>query len=181
MSRTIGAALAVGASVAMLVVSTTTAEAAQATSHATAEESSFVQLQVEHSGKCLAIANGSLQTGSYAVQSTCDESVDHQLFELRPASSGTFELRAKHSGSCLSSNSTNLFVGQRWCFDDSTQRWKVRLVEVTKELYQLRSVEAPQYCLAIDFDKPQDDGTPAMLWDCHDAASQRWRIRPVAS
>ncbi|WP_371648578.1 MULTISPECIES: RICIN domain-containing protein [unclassified Streptomyces] len=176
MSRTVRAALAVGASVAALVGSVTTAQADPSTSRASAGASSYVRLQVEHSGKCLTIQDGAIRNGAYAVQSTCDASADHQLFSLKPAGSGTFELRAKHSGRCLASS--DIEVGQQWCFDDSSQRWRLMLVEVAKDLYELRPMSAPDRCLNIDFWKPEEDGTRAMTWECgHDLA--RWRFLPA--
>ncbi|MFI1176758.1 RICIN domain-containing protein [Streptomyces melanogenes] len=171
MSRTVRAALAVGASVAALVGSATTAQAAPSTA-----ASSYVRLQVEHSGKCLTIQDGAIRDGAYAVQSTCDADADHQLFSLTPAGSGTFELRAKHSGRCLSSS--DIEVGQQWCFDGASQRWRVMLVEVAKDLYELRPMSAPDKCLNIDFWKPEEDGMRAMTSECgHDLA--RWRFLPA--
>ncbi|PKV89887.1 ricin-type beta-trefoil lectin protein [Streptomyces sp. TLI_146] len=176
MFRTVRAALAVGASVAALIGSATTAQAAPSTSHASAGAPSYVRLQVERSGKCLTIQDGAIGNGAYAAQSTCDVGARHQLFSLKPAGSGTFELQAQHSGRCLAGS--DIEVGQQWCFDDSSQRWRVMLVEVAKDLYELRPMSAPDRCLNIDFWQPEEDGTRAMIWDCGSDLA-RWRLLPA--
>ncbi|MEV6400219.1 RICIN domain-containing protein [Streptomyces sp. NPDC051907] len=179
MSRTIRAALAVGASAAALIGSATTAHADQSMARAAADGASFVRLQAEHSGKCLTIENGSLADRTRAVQSTCDDSLAYQLFRLVPTGSATFEVRAKHSGRCLSTGPHYEWeTGQEWCFDSSSQRWSVIMVEVAKEVYELRPVDAPDYCLTVH-DASLNDGVGAYIGRCSGITASRWRIQPV--
>ncbi|WP_414167719.1 RICIN domain-containing protein [Streptoverticillium reticulum] len=175
MSRITRAALAVGASVAALTGVAIPAHAADAAP-------SYVQLQAQHSGKCLTIANGSLRNGGNAVQSTCDDGLDNQLFELTPTGSATFTLRAKHSGKCLEIEDRDTKAGanaqQWWCVDAPQQRWKLVLVDVAQDLYELHPSHAPNRCLDISGGS-KDDGAKAQQWYCNGTEAQRWRIQPA--
>ncbi|MFI9238026.1 RICIN domain-containing protein [Streptomyces sp. NPDC053079] len=177
MSRIIRATLAVGASVAALAGSVTTAHADESTPGTTA-----VQLQVEHSGQCLTIANGSLRNGAGAVQSKCADDADNQLFELASAGSATFQLQAKHSGKCLEVENAGTKAGsnaqQWWCVGQPQQRWKLVMVDVAKELYEIRPTHTPERCLDIS-DSSAKDGATAQQWYCNGTTAQRWRILPA--
>ncbi|MEU4209244.1 RICIN domain-containing protein [Streptomyces sp. NPDC026206] len=181
MSRIIRAALATAASVAALAGSVTTAHADETTPRAAAAPS-FVQLQAQHSGQCLTIANGSLRNGADAVQSKCADDLDNQLFDLAPTGSATFELQAKHSGKCLEVDNADTKAGtntqQWWCVGKPQQRWKLVMVDVAKELYELRPMHAPERCLDIS-DASLKDGANAQQWYCNGTTAQRWRIQPA--
>ncbi|GAA0362980.1 RICIN domain-containing protein [Streptomyces blastmyceticus] len=175
MSRTIRAALATGLGIAALVGGTTTAYADQST-----DTSSFVRLRAEHSGKCLTIENARIGNGAYAVQQSCADDLDNQIFELAPTGSASFEVRAKHSGRCMRYNGGQ-GVQQFWCNGDSNERWRVVLVEVAKGLYELRPMSAPENCLTIDPDASDNDGAHAITLYCIQHPIQRWRVQPVTS
>ncbi|KNB49501.1 RICIN domain-containing protein [Streptomyces caatingaensis] len=178
MFRTTRAALAVGASLAALAGGATTTYAAPA------DTSSFVRLRAEHSGKCLTIEDAKIGEGAYAVQQSCSDDLDNQLFQLRSAGAGTISVWAKHSGRCLGVGpNTDWNVQQLWCPDNSSQRWRVMLVEVAKGLYEVRPAGDPgsqAYCLTIP-GYSQDEGTRALSWTCTGAPSQRWHLQPAAS
>ncbi|MEV5505634.1 RICIN domain-containing protein [Streptomyces orinoci] len=182
MSRTLRALLVTGVSVAALAVGTSTAQANAITSRAAAEAPNYVRLQVEQSGQCLTIKDGTMQEGPYGVQSKCADELDYQLFELRPNGAAAFEIAAKHSGRCLSTGPDFEWkVGQRWCFDSSEHRyWRVQLVEVSKDLYELRPMEALNYCLSISGGS-LEDGAFAHVGNCAGVPNQRWRILPASS
>ncbi|WP_338931295.1 RICIN domain-containing protein [Streptomyces netropsis] len=176
MSRTIRAALAISAGVAALVGSATTAYADQSTARSAARgESSLVKLQVEHSGQCLTIANGSFRDGAKSVQSKCADGLDNQIFRLTPTGTAAFEVRAKHSGKCVIWSSE-----QKWCDGESGDHWRVLMVEVAEELYELRPVAFPGYCLDIT-EASLEDGAKAQTFKCNGTSAQRWRIQPVTS
>ncbi|MGW1199619.1 RICIN domain-containing protein [Streptomyces sp. NPDC002536] len=182
MPRTIRAALAVGASIAALVGGATSAYADQFTDTYTS-----VRLQAEHSGKCLTIENARIGTGANAVQQPCAEDLDSQIFKLRSSRSGTISVQAKHSGRCLAADRASRDVTQLWCSDGSEQRWQVLLVEVAKDLYELRPVNAPEYCLTIPYftddngASSQADGSRAGIYPCNGASNKRWRMLSAAS
>ncbi|WP_274913542.1 RICIN domain-containing protein [Streptomyces sp. WZ-12] len=183
MSRITRAALAIGAGVAALAGSVTTAHADTDTPRA-AVQTSVVQLQAAHSGKCLTIADGSFRNGANAVQSTCTDGADSQLFELVPTGSATFEVRAKHSGKCLEVENSGTQAGanvqQWWCVDGSQMRWRLVMVDVTKELYELRPMHTDLRCLDIK-DSSLKDGANAQSWYCNSTAAQRWQLKPAGA
>ncbi|GCD37773.1 beta-xylosidase [Streptomyces chrestomyceticus JCM 4735] len=179
MPRPIRAALATAAGLTALVGGAATAHAAPAASTPAA-----VQLQAAHSGKCLTIAGGSFNNGANAVQSACVDGLDNQTFELVPAGGGTFEVRAKHSGKCLEVRGAGTAAGdnvwQWWCGEGDHQRWRFRLVEVAKELFELRPEQAPNLCLEVNRSNLAD-GANVAQWTCHGGDNQRWRILPVTA
>jgi hypothetical protein len=170
MSRIARTAVAIGAGLAALIGSTATAHA---------EAPSYVQLQVEHSAKCLTIEGGKIGDAD-AVQSNCKDGLDNQLFELRSAASGSLEVRAKHSGKCLmASGATDWDVAQIWCFGESSQHWRVMLVEVGKGLYELRPVNAVEFCMNV-LDGSYVEGARVDIRTCIGIPSQRWRMLPAS-
>ncbi|MFE0043822.1 RICIN domain-containing protein [Streptomyces albireticuli] len=168
MFRTIRAALAISAGVAVLVGSATTAHAAN--------EPSVVRLQTETGGLCLTVNNGALRNGVRVGMTTCADGLDNQLFELAPIGSAMFEVRAKHSGKCLQDDGTG--VPWQWlCNEGSRERWRVILVEVSKELYQLRPMHRPTDCLSIFY---PIEGIGALITPCEGGDPySKWRIQPV--
>ncbi|MBK0372927.1 RICIN domain-containing protein [Streptomyces californicus] len=173
MARIARTALAAAAGLAALVGGATTAHAEPNTT--------YFRFAVEHSGKCLTVAGGSLADGAAAVQSTCT-SGDNQLFALKPAGQGQFRIQAKHSGRCLTT-SANLDwkVEQAWCGTDlSTQRWRVMLVDMAKDLHQLRPVDQPDYCLTIP-DYSTVEGVRPGIGQCQNVSPQRWTVTASAS
>ncbi|MFD7783569.1 RICIN domain-containing protein [Streptomyces nojiriensis] len=181
MSRIKRAALVACASAAALVCGASTAHAAdQSTARAALDAPSYVRLQSEYTKKCLTIVNGSLRENAYAVDGTCSAEADNQLFRMRPVGTAIFELMAKHSGRCLTRPENVSGVVQQWCSTGSEQRWKVTLVEVAKELYELRPVDRPGECLSVGGQAPGEEPT-AYIVDCYNLPSQRWRLLPAAS
>ncbi|MFF4158871.1 RICIN domain-containing protein [Streptomyces sp. NPDC001678] len=183
MSRIIRAALATAASVAALAGSVTTAHADQVTPSA-ADAPTAVQLQVEHSGQCLTIAKGSLRNGANAMQAKCADDLDNQLFDLAPVGDGTFEVRAKHSGKCLEVEDSGTKAGanaqQWWCVNAPQQRWRLVMVDFTKDLYEIRPTHTADRCLDIKGGS-LDENANAQQWYCNGTTAQQWRIKPVSA
>ncbi|WP_116211389.1 RICIN domain-containing protein [Streptomyces olivoreticuli] len=174
-SRTLRSALAIGASAAVLICSAATAPASAS------QSPSYVRLQVEYSGKCLTVEKGSMRSYAEVIQSTCEDGLDNQLFELIPSGSALFRIRAKHSGSCIYG------TAQRWCVDDGDDesKWRVILVDVTKDLYELRFTtwfdrDADQ-CLTIDPNALNSDGAHTLVQRCIQHPMQHWRLQSVDS
>ncbi|MEV6954237.1 RICIN domain-containing protein [Streptomyces sp. NPDC051183] len=196
MSRIVRSVLAIGASAAVLAAGVTVAVAAAEPSTPSVTASSVtaavasppaVQLKAEHSGKCLAIGNASLRNGTNATQSTCADDSENQKFDMVPTGAGTFELKFKHSGKCLdveSSGTTNgTVVQQWWCVGVQNQRWRLVMVDIANELYELRPAHTAanaQRCLNIA-SAGKDDGAAAQLASCSGSAAQKWRIQPVTA
>ncbi|MFQ6197403.1 RICIN domain-containing protein [Streptomyces sp. NPDC000405] len=155
--------------------------------YASFDDGPFVRLQVEHSSKCLTIKDGTMREGANAVQMKCVDGLDNQLFRMTRAVSGTFNLQPKHSGSCLSSGEDfGWEVGQRWCYlsnsrdedapEEKHNQWTITMVEVADRLYELRPLEAPEYCLSIS-NGSVEDGATAHIGRCGGYSSQRWRMQ----
>lgn len=189
MSRIIRSVLAVGASVAALAGSVTVAAADETPtpSGAAAAVPSAVQLKAEHSGQCLTIAKASLRNGANAVQSACADDAGNQQFDMVSTGAGTFELRAKHSGKCLEVEGAGIKTGsvvqQWWCGGLQHQRWRLAMVDIAKELYELRPAHTAQdmnRCLDVA-SASKEDGASAQLWACNGTAAQKWRIQPVTA
>ncbi|MYV93023.1 RICIN domain-containing protein [Streptomyces sp. SID1034] len=185
MSRTLRATLALGVSVTVLSSGATIAHADQATTaKAGAAAPAAVQLRAEHSGQCLTVVDGSLRNGANAVQSKCDGSLPNQLLKLEPTGSASFEVRIEHSGKCLevenagTQNGAN--VQQWWCSDVPQQRWRLVMVDVVNEIYELRPTHATDHCLDIA-NGSLKDGANAQSWTCNSTPAQRWTILPVKS
>ncbi|WP_167538326.1 RICIN domain-containing protein [Streptomyces albofaciens] len=181
MSRSIRAALAVAGSIAALAGGVTTAHADQATPRAAAASTS-VQLQLALTGKCLTINKGSFANGANAVQQTCADDLDNQVFELVPTGEGAFEVRARHSGKCLevenSGKQAGANVQQWWCTGNPQMQWELNMVDMAKELYELRPTHVADRCLDIDHAKT-DNGANAQSWYCNGTDAQLWRLLPV--
>ncbi|GHF36046.1 RICIN domain-containing protein [Streptomyces morookaense] len=175
MSRIIRAGLAVGLSIAALASSATTAHADQPT-----DAYASVRLRAEHSGKCLTIEDGRIGDGAYVVQQSCAEGMDNQVFQLRSSGQGWISIQAKHSGRCLGVDD-NGDVKQLWCSDATRQYWRVMLVEVAKDLYELRPLRPSEHLCMIIPNSSQDDGVRPVIHICNGANNTRWRLEPTAS
>ncbi|MBD0742218.1 RICIN domain-containing protein [Streptomyces sp. CBMA152] len=181
MSRIIRVSLALTAGAAALAGSLTAAQADENTA-APAAGTATVQLQAAHSGQCLTIEKGSLRNGANAVQTKCADGVDSQLFDMVPTGDGTLELRPKHSGKCLevenSGTTGGANVQQWWCTGGAQMHWRPILVDITKDLYELRPAHAPARCLEIK-SSSLNEGANAQLWYCNGTTAQQWQIKPV--
>ncbi|MFE1559049.1 RICIN domain-containing protein [Streptomyces sp. NPDC058734] len=179
MSRITRAALAVCASAVAVLGGASAAHADQSTSRAALDGPQYVRLQAEYSKNCLAIEKGSLRDVAQAVEAACSTETDNGVFQLRPLGDATFEIMAKHSGRCLSTDGN---IDQHWCDGGSWQRWNVMLVEVTTELYELRPVDGPSACLTVGSRRVFPDDVPtAYLHFCVGSSQQRWRLLPAVS
>ncbi|NEA19793.1 RICIN domain-containing protein [Streptomyces halstedii] len=173
MVRIARTALAACAGLAALACGMTPAHAEQNTS--------YVRFQAEHSGKCLTVASGSLGDGAAAVQSACATGLDNQLFALQQAGQGLLRIQAKHSGRCLTTGPDQSWkVQQRWCTTGSTQTWRLTLVDVAGDLYELRPADALDYCLTVP-DRSTADGVEPYIGQCGGLAPQHWRMTTAAS
>ncbi|MFD9796610.1 RICIN domain-containing protein [Streptomyces sp. NPDC059070] len=184
MSRITRVALAATAGLAALAGTVTAVQADDTTTaKAAAPEVAVVQLQAAHSGQCLTIEKASLRNGAGAVQSTCADGADNQLFEMAPTGDGTLEVRPAHSGKCLevenSATNGGSTIQQWWCSGGGNMRWRPFLVDVAKDLYELRPAHttAPR-CLDIK-NGATTDGANAQLYYCNGSAAQQWQIKPA--
>ncbi|MGW2563610.1 RICIN domain-containing protein [Streptomyces sp. NPDC001514] len=192
MSRIVRSVLAVAASVAALAGGVTVAVADETPTPSTpsavaAVAPSTVRLKAEHSGQCLTIAKASLRNGTDTVQSACADNAENQRFDMVSTGAGTFELRAKHSGKCVEVEASGTTAGsavqQYWCGQGKHQNWRLVMVDIAKDLYELRPAHVPQNttrCLDIT-SASKEDGAIARLWACNGSAAQKWRIEPVTA
>ncbi|WP_328966582.1 RICIN domain-containing protein [Streptomyces sp. NBC_00239] len=190
MSRIIRSVLAVGAGAAAIAASVTFAvagEPAQRAEPVAAAAPAAVQLQAQHSGQCLTVPSGSLRNGVNAVQSACAEGAENQQFDLKATGAGTLEVQFKHAGKCLDVEGAGIKTGtvvqQWWCVGQQQQRWRLIMVDIAKELYELRPahlIGKPGRCLEIK-SSAKDDGAIAQLYACNGTSAQQWRIKPVSA
>lgn len=190
MSRIVRSVLTAGAVAAAVAASMTFAvagEPAQRAEPVAAVAPAAVQLKAEHTGQCLTVPSGSLRNGVNAVQSACAEGAENQQFDLAPTGAGTLEVRFKHTGKCLdvegSGIKTGTVVQQWWCVGQQQQRWRLIMVDVANELYELRPahlIGKPGRCLEIK-SGAKDDGAAAHLYACNGSNAQKWRIQPVSA
>ncbi|MFI6412490.1 RICIN domain-containing protein [Streptomyces sp. NPDC050585] len=211
MSRIVRSALAVAAGVAALAggvtvaaadearpqlapaatttaVSTSAGDPGDARAAATAAPApSAVQLRAAHSDKCLTIPNASLRNGVNSVQSACAADAGNQQIDLVPTGAGTFELRFGHSGKCLdveaAGTKSGTVVQQWWCVGAQNQRWRLVMVDIANELYELRPAHTPaamNRCLDVE-SSSKADGAAARLWACNGSAAQQWRVHPATA
>jgi len=102
----------------------------------------------------------------------------NQVWEMRPSTDGSHQLKAKHSGLCLdlpggaSANGTPII---QWaCHGGNNQKWRF---EKMGDAYRIRSLDSGK-CLDVEAFR-KDNGARIHLWDCHDGLNQRWRIRDL--
>ncbi|MGW6965387.1 RICIN domain-containing protein [Streptomyces zaomyceticus] len=159
------------------------AQTVAARSLRTAGAPEYVRFAVEHSGKCLTVANGSLANGARAVQSTCAPGADNQVFKLLPVGDSTFVLQGRQSGRCLTSSAAaDWKTGQQWCTDDKSQQWKLvstRPAEGTPR-FELRLVEQLEFCATVASVSP-NEGAPTYIGACGGVAAARWSMETVTS
>ncbi|MFF4606843.1 RICIN domain-containing protein [Streptomyces sp. NPDC001339] len=182
MARIIRAALAATAGFAALAGGATTAHAEGAAAQSAAPRvETVVQLQNEHSGKCLDIghpdADGSLTARQYA----CDGS-DAQKWRVIPTANSSFELRSKAGGKCLEVRKSNTAKGAevwQWaCNSGKHQRWQFQLIDSTKKLFQLSPTHTEDRCVGIG-NSSVEDGGRAIQWTCNQTTPGQWRILPA--
>lgn len=173
MTRSARVALTAVAGLAALTGGVSTAHAEPNTS--------YVRFQVEHSGKCLTMSGGSLANGVLAVQSTCANGLDNQLFAVKPVGKGLSQIQAKHSGRCLATVPSNGWkVQQEWCSAATTQSWRVMLVDITTGAFELRPADQLEYCLTVP-DYSTAEGAQPFIGQCGGLTPQRWRMTPATT
>lgn len=85
------------------------------------------RLRNRFSGKCLAVANASQDTGARMIQWDCVAGSWDQRFLLGDMGGGAFTLNPLHSGKCVDSYTSNLW--QQWdCHGASHQRFRLQAI-----------------------------------------------------
>ncbi|MER5889131.1 RICIN domain-containing protein [Streptomyces sp. NPDC001941] len=136
------------------------------------------RIQVKYGSRCLTIANGSLRQGAHAIEGTCDDTADHQVFTVVPHDKGGWVLVAKHSGRCLAHVASGTpDVVQNWCDGSAGQRWEMQFFDGSeKNLIRWHPLDAPGQCLSLGGAQPGEEPT-AFVVDCFDnMPSQEWRL-----
>ncbi|MGA5423794.1 RICIN domain-containing protein [Streptomyces lavendulocolor] len=194
MSRIVRSVLAIGTGVAALAGGLTVAVAAAdeppapaVAKAAAVAPPSAVRLRADLGDFCLTIARSSLRNGTDATASACTGDAENQRFDLVPTGAGAFELKAGHSGKCLEVQAAGTKAGsivqQWWCGQGQHQRWSLTMVDIAKELYELRpthTATTSNRCLDIA-PVSKDAAASAQLWPCNGSGAQKWRIEPVTA
>ncbi|MER7765030.1 RICIN domain-containing protein [Streptomyces sp. NPDC097619] len=190
MSRIIRSVLAAGAGAAAIAATVTFAlpgERGERAETVAAAAPAAVQLTAEHSGQCLTLPSGSLRNGVNAVQATCDPAAPNQRFDLVPTGAGTLDVRFTHAGKCLDVEGSGITTGtpvqQWWCVQQPQQRWRMVLVDVVNELYELRPSHVAGKagrCLEVKSGSKETNAV-VQLHPCNGTAAQKWRVKPVSA
>lgn len=92
-------------------------------------EANAVRIKVAHSGKCVDVWDASQDPTADATQYTCSATKFNQQFIVEPTGTGTFKLRARHSGQCLEIAGRGLGnkakLHQNWCVNHRAQEWRI--------------------------------------------------------
>jgi microsomal dipeptidase-like Zn-dependent dipeptidase len=127
-----------------------------------------------HAGRCLDVEGRSLRDGASVVQWSCNGG-RNQLWRLRAAAEGTFEIVSDGSGKCLEIDAGSSVPGakavQRACSGAAPQRWQAVRAGNT---FALRPAHS-QLCLEVT-DQRRADGADVAQMPCSGAAHQRWVI-----
>ncbi|MFI9116090.1 RICIN domain-containing protein [Streptomyces venezuelae] len=188
MSRTVRFALTACFAVAALTSGSAAAQAgqptspaAQAAAPAAGTSALTARIQVKYRDKCLTIANGSLRQGAHAIEGTCDDTADHQVFTPVPHDKGGWQLVAKHSGRCVTHvASAKAEVVQNWCDDSAAQRWEMQFFDGSeKNLIRWHPMDAPEECLTLGGTQPGEEPAAYVMTCFNNVPSQEWRLRFV--
>jgi hypothetical protein len=134
-----------------------------------------------HSGSCLDVTGGPQEQddGALIEQWHCTGATN-QNWTMRDAGSGQIQLVAQSSSKCIqtvggaTANATNL--EQRECSSTvPAQRW-IREATATPNQYRFKMAGTAS-CIDIK-QSLLTDGTPALLYTCHDTPNQSWTIGP---
>lgn len=140
----------------------------------------FHQLVAVHSGKCLEVANASIDAGAQVWQSTCTGAANQQWrFDLLGDTlDRTYEVSAQHSGRCLKFSylpiqGNGAIAIQYSCITPDHHWW---LIPRGDNTYNLVS-KFTRGCLDVGYASTADQAT-VWQWDCHTGQNQLWRLIP---
>jgi len=134
---------------------------------------SLYRVRAKHSGKCLDVSRGSLDSGAEVIQWDCHGG-DNQRWNFVPAVGGYYEIRAMHSGKCLDvwnwSQDNGAPIIQWDCHGGDNQLWSL----VPEGDYYKIAAKHSGKCLDVT-GWSQDSGAKVIQWDCHGGDNQLWR------
>ncbi|MFG3257436.1 RICIN domain-containing protein [Streptomyces sp. NPDC048172] len=133
-------------------------------------------LAAEHSGKCVDVADESLDDGARVDQWSCGGGL-HQQVWLQDAGDGTVRAMLRHSGKCLevsdASKDDGAAVVQSACGEGDSQRWTVKDAGAGESVTLVARHSGK--CLDVQ-NRSNEDGATVVQWTCDDAAdNQRWK------
>ena len=133
-----------------------------------------------HSGKCMTVAEGSLNNGSNVQQSSCNPTATEQQWQFVYSGSGYYKIVNRNSGKLLDVSGISTADGanlQQW--DDlggANQQWQPVLQ--SDGAYQLVAKHSSK-CADV-YGGPTDEGALLKQHGCHSGANQRFNLLPVA-
>lgn len=135
------------------------------------------KLQVNHSLKCLDVANASTADAAFVQQYTCYNAPGNQTWNFVMASDGYYTVRASHSGKCLDVASWSQAEGGKvyqWtCHGGTNQQWK--LVQRPNGFFSLVARLSGK-CLTVPGGST-GNGVGVVQQSCNDALPyQEWRL-----
>lgn len=132
-----------------------------------------------HSGKCMAVAAGSLNNGESIQQSSCDPMATEQQWQLVYIGSSYYKIVNRNSGKLLDVSGISTADGanlHQW--DDlsgANQHWQPVLQ--SDGAYQLVAKHSNK-CADV-YGGPTDEGALLKQHGCHSGANQRFNLVPV--
>ena len=134
-------------------------------------------IRANHSGKCLAVFNASLDDGANVQQANCS-TCSNQLWQLEHAGDGYYKIVADHSGKCLEVFNASLDDGanvqQASCSDQDNQLWKVEAVG--NDLFKISAKHSGKSLEAFNSTADGANVYQADFWS-HD--NQVWKLEPA--
>ncbi|GAA3862514.1 hypothetical protein GCM10022243_31260 [Saccharothrix violaceirubra] len=126
-----------------------------------------------HSGKCMEVDHGSLDSGRRVLQWHCHGG-QHQLWRAVDMKTGYVQLRVEHSDKCLEVDHGYLHAGAavlQWdCHGGTHQQWQQ--IPLGDGSYAYRARHSGR-CLEIE-GAGLDAGAWLLQWECHYHQHQRW-------
>lgn len=135
------------------------------------------KLQVNHSLKCLDVANASTADAAFVQQWDCYNAPGNQTWHFVIASDGYYTVRASHSGKCLDvgawSQAEGAEVYQWTCHGGTNQQWK--LVQRPNGFFSLVARLSGK-CLSVTAGS-MSNGAGVVQQSCDSALPyQEWRL-----
>ncbi len=132
-----------------------------------------------HSGKCMDVTAGSVQSGAKIIQWTCDGATSQQE-QISDYGSGWHEIRFKHSDLCLDvpdgSSESGLQLQQATCSGADNQRWTVASCSGCSSVIQSK-INAPNgLCVDVEGGSTAD-GASVIQSLCDGGDNQAWQMQ----
>lgn len=137
----------------------------------------FTNIQVKHSGKCLDLVNSSMVNGGTYQQLGCNTSSKKQGFKLTSLGNGEYSIQSEQSMLCAElyegSDANGALVNQ-WVCNHSNDNHKWVLNNTGDGYFEIKS-KVTGKCLDIQ-GKSLVNGAAVVQWNCYNGTNQRFKF-----